>query len=74
VVDAIDAELGRVDVLEGELDVIIHVEAALRLADQSEIGVVHDDVDVRQLELGADRELLDQELKIIVARQCYDLA
>ena len=53
---------------------IIHVEAALRLADQSEIGVVHDDVDVGQLELRPDRELLDQELEIIVARKCYDLA
>ena len=74
VVDAIDPELGRVDVLEGKLDVIVHVEAALRLADQSEIGIVHDDVDVGQLELRADRELLDQELEIIIARQRDDLA
>ena len=73
-IDAVDAELGRVDVLERELDVIVHVEAALRLADQPEIGIVHDDVDVGQLELRADRELLDQELEIVVARQRDDLA
>ena len=66
-VDAIDAEFGRVDVLERELHVIVHLKAALRLADQAEIGIVHDDVDVGQLELRADRELLDQELEIIVA-------
>ena len=67
VVDAITPEFRRVDVLERQLDMIVHVEAALRLADQSEIGVVHDDVDVGQFELGADRELLDQELKIVIA-------
>jgi hypothetical protein len=74
VVDAVAAELGRVDVLERELDAVVHVEAALRLADQAEIGVVHDDVDVGQLELRADRELLDQELEVVVARQRDDLA
>ena len=57
-----------------ELHAVVHVEAALRLADQAEIGVVHDDVDVGQLELRADRELLDHELEIVVARQRDDLA
>src|SRR5258708_29239770 len=37
VIDAIDAKFGRVDVLERQLYVIIHVETALRLADQSEV-------------------------------------
>ena len=73
-VDAIDAEFRRVDVLERQLHLIVHVEAALRLADQSEIGVVHDDMDVGQFELRADREFLDQELKIIVARERDDFA
>ena len=73
-VDAVDAELRRVDVLERKLHLIVHVEAALRLADQPEIGIVHDDVDVGQLELRADRELLDQELEVVVARQRDDLA
>ena len=56
-----------VDVLEGEADLEVHSEAALRLADQAEIGIVHDDVDVGQLELGADGQFLDQELEVIVA-------
>ena len=73
-IDAVAAELRRVDVLEGELDLVIHVEAALGLADQAEIGIVHDDVDVGQLELRADRELLDQELEVVIARQRDDLA
>jgi hypothetical protein len=47
-VDAVAAELGRIDVLEGQLHAVVHVEAALRLADQAEIGVVHDDMDVGQ--------------------------
>ena len=73
-VDAVAAELGRIDVLERQLHLIIHLEAALRLADQAEIGIVHDDVDVGQIELRADREFLDQELEVIVARQRDDLA
>jgi hypothetical protein len=48
------------------------VEAALRLADQAEIGVVHDDVDVGQLVLCAHRQFLDHELEVIVARQRHD--
>src|SRR5258707_595293 len=69
VIDAVDAEFRRVDVLERELDLIVHLKTALRLPDQSEIGVVYDDMDVGQLELRADRQLLDQELEIIIARQ-----
>ena len=41
-------------------------QAALRLSDQPKIRIVHDDVDVKQLELRSDRELFDQELEIIV--------
>ena len=74
VVDAADAEFGRIDVFERQLHLIVHVEPSLRLADQTEIGVVHDDVDIGQFELRPDRKLLDQELKIIVARERDDLA
>src|SRR5436190_12172917 len=73
-VDAVGTELRRVDVLERKLHLVVHVEAALRLADQPEIGIVHDDVDVGQLELRADGELLDQELEVVVARQRDNLA
>ena len=73
-IDAVAAELRCVDVRKRQLHLIVHVEAALRLADQSEIGIVHDDVDVGQLELRADREFLDQELEIVVARERDDLA
>ena len=53
-------------------DLEVHLEAALRLPDQAEIGVVHDDMHIGQLELGADRQLLDQELEIIVAGERHD--
>ena len=72
-VDAIDSKLRRVDVLERQLHMIIHVEPALRLADQPEIRIVHDDMDVGQLELRADREFFDQELEIVIARERDDL-
>ena len=73
-IDAVDAEFGRVDILERQLHLIVHLEAALRLADQAEIGIVHDDVDIGQLELRADGELLDQELEIVVAGERDDFA
>ena len=56
-----------VDVVEGEADFEIHVEAALGLADKAEIGVVHDHMQIGQLVLRADRQFLDQELEVIVA-------
>jgi len=40
------ADLGRVDVVEGQLHAVVHVEAALRLPDQAQVGVVHQHVDV----------------------------
>ena len=66
-IDAVNAKLRRVDVLERQLHMVIHVEAALGLTDQTEIGVVHDHMDVGQLELRADSQFLDQELKVVVA-------
>ena len=72
-VDAVAASSsGRVDVLEGELDAVIHIEAALRLADQAEIRVVHQHMEVGQLELRADRQLLDHELEVVVAGERDD--
>ena len=53
---------------------IVHVEAALGLTDQAEVGVVHDHVDVGQLELRADRQLFDHELEVVVAGERDDLA
>ncbi len=53
---------------------VVHVEAALRLTDQPEIRVVHDDVHIRQLELRTGREFFDHELEVVVARQRDDLA
>ena len=72
VVDAVAVDLGRVDVVEGQLHAVVHVEAALRLADQPEVGVVHQHVDVRDVELRADRQLLDHELEVVVAGQRDD--
>ena len=73
VVDAVAVDLRGVDVVEGQLDVVVHLEAALALPDQAEVGVVHQHVDVGQLELRADGQLLDHELEVVVARQRDDL-
>ncbi len=47
---------------------------ALGLANRTQVGVVHHDVDVGQLELRTHRQLFDHELEVIVARQRHDLA
>ena len=72
VVDAVSAELGAVHVVEGQLHAVVHVEAALRLPDQTQVRVVHHDVDVSDVELRADREFLDEELEVVVTRQRDD--
>ena len=59
--------LGHVLVLERQLHAVVHLEAALRLADEAQIGVVHHQVDVGQLELRADGELLHHELEVVVS-------
>ncbi len=74
VVDTIAPQLGRVDVLEAELHAVVHREAALALADQAEVAVVHHHVNVGQLELRADGQFLDHELEVVVARQRDDAA
>ena len=76
VVDAVafHAALVSIDVLEAQLHAVVHLETALRLADQAEVGVVHQDVDVGQLELRAHRQLLDHELEVVVARKRHHLA
>ena len=43
----------RIDVLESETDLEIHVKAALRLTDEAEVGVVHHHVKIGQLVLCA---------------------
>ena len=63
---------GSVDIVEGEAHFEIHVQPALRLADEAEIGIVHDHMQVRQLVLGTNGQFLDHELEIIVARQRHD--
>ena len=55
-------------------DLEIHLKAALRLADEAEVGVVHHHVQIGQLVLRADSEFLDHELEIVVARERDDLA
>ena len=58
-----------VDVVEAQRHEVVHVEVPLRLADQPQIGVVHDHMDVGQVELRPDREFLDEELEVVVSRQ-----
>ncbi|MNY56699.1 hypothetical protein D3C86_1928050 [compost metagenome] len=73
-IDAVAVKLWSVDVVEGKLHTEIDVKVALCLANQSQIRVVHQYMDIRQVELRTDGQFLDHELKIIVARQCDDLA
>ncbi len=66
-VDTVTADFGRVDVVERELHAEVHIELALALADETEVGVVDHDVDVGQLELRAHCQLLDEKLEVVVA-------
>ena len=59
VIDPVAARLVTVDVLEGKAYLEIHFESALGLADQSEIGVIHYNVQVGQLVLRTDCQLLN---------------
>src|SRR5690606_20858314 len=65
VVHAVALRFRRVDVVEGQLDAVVHVEAPLRLADQSQVGIIHHNVDVGQIELRAHGQFLDHELEIV---------
>jgi hypothetical protein len=56
-----------VDVVELQVDLEVHREGPLGLPDQAEVGVVEQDVDVRDAVLRADGEFLDQELEVVVA-------
>src|SRR3546814_7964953 len=67
VIDAVSVGIRSVDIVERQLHAVVHVEPALRLADQAQIGIVDHDMQVRQLELRADRELLDHELEVVIA-------
>ena len=69
VVHAVAVGLRSIDVLEGELDLVVHVEVPLGLADQSQVGVVDDDVDVGDSEVRGHRQLLDEELEVVVPRE-----
>src|SRR5690606_34134829 len=63
-----------VDVVEGQLDTVIHVETALGLTDQAQVGVVDQHVDVRQFELRAYCQFLDHELEVVITRNRHDIA
>src|SRR5262249_22308638 len=73
-VDAVAAGLRSVDVVESERHAVVHVEATLRLTYEAKVGIVDDYMQVRQLELRPDGELLDHELKIVVAGESDDAA
>src|SRR3546814_18371927 len=50
VIDAVSVGIRSVDIVERQLHAVVHVEPALRLADQAQIGIVDHDMQVRQLE------------------------
>ena len=64
---AVAARLGRIDVVEGQLHAVVHVEVHLRLADQAEVGIVNHYLDEGHLELRRHGQFFDQELEIVVA-------
>src|SRR3954463_12949653 len=67
VIDPVLADRGRVHVVEAELDFVVHLVAALGLADEAQIGVVEEHDDERNVVLRGHRQLLDEELEGIVA-------
>ena len=58
-------------VVKGELHTEIHIEIALRLANQTEVAVVDQDLHERQTELRASGQLFNEELKVIVTSQTH---
>src|SRR5690606_6039407 len=72
VVHAVAVGFRRIDVVEGQLHAVVHVEAALRLADQPQVGIIDHNVDVGQVELRAHGQFLDHELEVVVAGQGDD--
>ena len=74
VVDAIAIEFRGVEVVERQLHAVVHFKPTLCLTDQTQVGIVHHHVDVRQLELRAHGQFFDHELEVIVAGQRHHLA
>src|SRR5215218_4052523 len=66
-INTVAIDLGRIDIVERQLDVVVHVKTTLRLPDQAKVGVVHHYMDVGQLELSANRQLFDHELEVVIA-------
>ena len=56
-----------VDVVKRQAHLVVHFEAPLRLTDQAKIGIIDDDMKVRELVLGTYREFLDHKLEIVVS-------
>jgi len=69
VIDAVAVGFRGIDVVERQLNLVIHCEAALGLPDQTQVRIVDHDVDVRNVELRADRQFFDHELEVVVAGQ-----
>src|SRR5690606_12968771 len=57
-----------IDIVKGQLHTIVHLKAALCLTNQTQVGVVDQNVQVRQLELCAHGQLFNHELEVVVAR------
>ena len=69
---ALEVLIIHVDVVKGELDSVVHLKAALCLANQAKVAVVHQHHDERQMELRANSQLFNQELEIIVTGKAND--
>ena len=64
VIDAIAVYFAGVNVFERQLDAVIHIKSALRLANQAEIGVIHQHMDVRNVELRANSYVRKEWLEV----------
>ena len=61
-------------VVKRQLHAVVHVELALRLPNQAQVAVVHQDMHIGQTKLRPHRQLFDQKLEVVVTRQAHHLA
>src|SRR3546814_13021702 len=61
VINTVRSVFGRVNVVKCQRYTVVHREHTLSLTDQTQVRVVHQDVDVWQIELRAGSQFFDQE-------------
>ena len=68
---ALEGLVFHVLVVKGQLHAVVHLKAALRLANQAKVAVVDQHLHIGQLELGPGSQFLNQELEVVVAGDAH---